>query len=62
MNCREVRVHLLDDQRGRLRAELHDNLRAHLEGCPAFGRAEEAEQALTDLLERGCPSSPRRWA
>jgi hypothetical protein len=51
-------VHLLDDQRGRLRAELHDNLRAHLEGCPACGRAEEAEQALTDLLERRLPQFP----
>ena len=69
--CAEVRVHLLAYQSGRLAAALHDEVRAHLDTCPACAHEEAAEQALTELLERRLPQHPapialkreliRRW-
>jgi len=58
MDCREVRRHLLDDQRGLLRPASCRALRAHVGTCAACRRAEAAERALTELLERGLPQYP----
>ena len=55
MDCRDVRPHLLDYQRGQLAPELDGEVRAHLQGCPACARAEAAEQALTEVLEQRLP-------
>jgi anti-sigma factor RsiW len=58
MDCRDARLHLLDDHRGRLQPELHGDLQAHVGTCATCGRAEAAEQALTELLERRLPQYP----
>ncbi len=58
MDCQDVRPHLLDYQGGRLGPELDRDIRAHLESCAACAQAEEAEQVLTDLLERRLPQHP----
>ncbi len=62
MDCQDVRLHLLDYQRGRLGSELESDVRAHLEGCPACSHAKAAEQALTELLERRLPQYPASLA
>ena len=58
MDCRDVRPHLLEYQRGHIDQELRRSIRAHLESCAACGRAEEAERVLTDLLEQRLPQHP----
>jgi Putative zinc-finger len=58
MGCVEARRHLLDDRRGQLSPERHRDLRAHVGTCAACGRAELAEEALTDLLEPRLPQHP----
>jgi len=55
MDCQDVRLHLLEYQRGRLDVGRQRDVRAHLDGCAACRRAETAEQTLTDLLERRLP-------
>ena len=52
MDCETVRLHLHADQRGHLGPELHRELRAHLEGCPACTHEEAAEHVLTEVLAR----------
>lgn len=58
MDCRDVQSHLLEYQRGQLGPESQRDIRVHLEGCAACARAEEAEQVLTELLERRLPQHP----
>ncbi len=58
MDCRELRQHLLDYQRGRLNPELEEKVRAHIEECTSCSRAGATERALTDLLERKLPQYP----
>ncbi len=55
MDCAEARSHLLDDQRGRLDPVLADSLAAHLAGCPACAREDQAERLLTEQLDRHLP-------
>jgi len=55
MNCQDVRPHLLDYQRGRLRADVEARMRSHLETCAACAQGEAAEQVLTELLEQRLP-------
>lgn len=62
MDCQDVRSQLLDYQRGRLEPELRRDVRAHLETCGACAHAEEAEQAMTELLERRLPQHPASLA
>jgi anti-sigma factor RsiW len=62
MDCRDVRPHLLDYQRGQLGPELYGEVRAHLEGCPACARAEAAEQVVTEVLEERLPQHPASLA
>ncbi len=62
MDCQDVRLHLLDYQRGQLDPARQRDLRAHLDGCAACSRAETAERALTDLLERRLPVHPASLA
>ncbi len=58
MDCRDVRPHLLGYQRGQVGQELRGDIRAHLEGCATCARAEEADRALTELLEQRLPQHP----
>ncbi len=62
MDCGDVRVHLLDYRQGRLQPNLQDDLRAHLEQCPACTRVDAEEQILTDLLETRLPQHPASLA
>jgi len=62
MDCREVRSQLLNYQRGRLKAESREELRAHLATCGSCAHVEEAEQALTELLEHRLPQHPASLA
>jgi anti-sigma factor RsiW len=62
MECRDVRLHLLDYRQGRLQPDLHGDLRAHLEECPACSRADAEDQVLTELLERRLPQYPASLA
>ena len=58
MDCLDAQLHLLDYQRGRLAPELREEIRAHLDGCPACHGEEAAERELTTLLERRLPRYP----
>jgi anti-sigma factor RsiW len=62
MECRDVRLQLLEYQQGRLRSDRHGDLRAHLDQCPACAHAAAAEQILTDLLEQRLPQYPASLA
>jgi anti-sigma factor RsiW len=62
MDCGEVRLHLLDDHRGRLERGQHEDIRAHIQGCAACARAEAAELALTEALEQRLPQHPATLA
>jgi anti-sigma factor RsiW len=62
MDCEDVRLHLHDDQRGHVGPELHRELRAHLERCPACAHEEAAEHVLTEVLERRLPQHPASLA
>ena len=55
MDCSEARLHLLDDQRGRLDVTLAGSLAAHLADCAACAREDLAERLLTEQLERRLP-------
>jgi anti-sigma factor RsiW len=58
MDCRDVRLRLVDHQRGRLPDALDADVRAHLAGCPACERAAAVEAALTEALEERLPQYP----
>jgi anti-sigma factor RsiW len=58
MTCDEARQHLLDLRRGRLSAEREREVTLHLEACAACTHAREAEEVLTELLERRLPVYP----
>jgi len=62
VNCEDVRVRLVDYQRGRLPAATHGDVRAHLEGCADCTQAEAVEQELTSVLERRLPQHPASLA
>jgi anti-sigma factor RsiW len=55
MDCSDARLHLLDDQRGRLDVTLAGSLAAHLADCAACAREDLAERLLTEQLERRLP-------
>jgi anti-sigma factor RsiW len=56
--CPDVRLRLLDYQRGILVAGEHDAVRAHLDGCAACAHEEAADAALSQVLERRLPQHP----
>ncbi len=58
MECRDVRIHLVDHQRGRLLRDREADVRAHLAECVACSRTDAAERTLTELLERRLPQHP----
>jgi anti-sigma factor RsiW len=58
MTCEELRLVLLDLQRGRLAVDARHAADAHLAGCPGCARANEVESALSDVLERRLPQYP----
>ena len=58
MDCGDVREVLLDYQQGRLGAEAHGHVRAHLDGCPACAHEDRLEHELTLALERRLPQYP----
>ncbi len=58
MECRDVRTHLIDYQRGRLLRDREEDVRAHLAECVACSRADAAERTLTEVLERRLPQHP----
>jgi anti-sigma factor RsiW len=55
MTCENVRLELLDYQRGRLESERGQAIRAHLESCAACSQEEAVEQTLTEILEQRLP-------
>src|SRR2546422_11192846 len=62
MDCQDVRLHLLDYQRGSLDPARQQDVRTHLGGCAACTRVEAVEQTLTELLERRLPGHPASLA
>src|SRR5207253_2240014 len=62
MDCQDVRLHLLDYQRGSLDPARQQDVRTHLGGCAACTRVEAVEQTLTELLERRLPVHPASLA
>jgi anti-sigma factor RsiW len=55
MTCENVRLELLDYQRGRLDAGRRQAIRTHLEGCAACTQEEAVDQTLTEMLEQRLP-------
>jgi anti-sigma factor RsiW len=55
MTCEDVHQHLHDVARGRADPALHAELAAHVGGCAACQRAQEAEVALDDVLAHRLP-------
>ena len=62
MNCEDVRIRLLDYQRGRLPLAAQGEMRAHLDACPNCTRADTVEQELTSVLEHRLPQHPASLA
>ncbi len=62
MDCRDARLHLPEYRLGGLRPDLHEDLRAHLDQCPACSRIAAEEQVLTELLEQRLPQYPASLA
>jgi anti-sigma factor RsiW len=58
MDCDSARPQLIDLARGRLPPAPGDEVRRHLQGCPACRGALEAEAALDELLGRTVPRRP----
>jgi anti-sigma factor RsiW len=58
MICDEARQNLLDLRRGRLSAERDREVTLHLDSCSACTQAREAEEVLSELLERRLPVYP----
>ena len=55
MTCDDVRPRLLDYQRGQLSTRHRNDIRAHLQACPACHDEVRAEALLTEILERHLP-------
>lgn len=55
VDCQTARLHLLDDQHGRLEPPVAEALTKHLELCPDCAHEERAERLLTDQLEHHLP-------
>src|SRR6266478_1976943 len=55
MNCDDVRPELLHYQRGQLSTLLRNDIRAHLQACPACAHEVAADALLTETLERRLP-------
>jgi len=55
MNCDDVRSELLHYQRGQLSTLHRNDIRVHLEACPACAHEVKAEAMLTETLERRLP-------
>jgi len=55
MDCREARMMMLDDARGRLAQGARASLDEHVSGCDACADERRAEAALTDLLATRLP-------
>jgi anti-sigma factor RsiW len=55
MNCDDVRPELLHYQRGQLSTPHRNDIRAHLQGCPACAHEATADALLTETLERRLP-------
>jgi len=62
MNCEDVRIRLLDYQRGRLTLPAQAEVRTHLNGCADCTRADAVEQELTSVLEHRLPQHPASLA
>jgi anti-sigma factor RsiW len=62
MNCDDVRVALLDAQRGLLSEAAERELRAHLAECADCARADAVERELTSVLEHRLPLYPASLA
>jgi len=62
MNCDDVRVRLVDYQRGRLPTVAQADVRGHLDECAGCRQAEAVEQELTWVLERRLPQHPASLA
>src|SRR3989442_13587215 len=62
MTCDDVRIRLLDYQRGRLPLSAQGEVRAHLDECPGCARADAVEQELTSVLEHRLPQHPASLA
>ena len=62
MKCEDVRIQLLDYQRGRVPLPAQDEMRAHLDACPDCTRAEVIEHELTSVLEHRLPQHPASLA
>src|SRR5947208_170137 len=62
MNCEDVRIRLLDYQRGRLTLPAQAEVRTHLNGCADCTRADAVERELTSVLEHRLPQHPASLA
>jgi anti-sigma factor RsiW len=62
MNCGDVRIRLLDYQRGRLPLGPGDEVRGHLDACAECARADAVEHELTSVLEHRLPQRPASLA
>lgn len=62
MDCQELRLSLLDHQRGRLSPEADAGILAHLERCASCREVDAVERALTEVLERRLPQHPASLA
>jgi anti-sigma factor RsiW len=58
MDCTEARTLMLDLRRGALASELRAPLEAHLAQCESCRRENEADRALSTLLESRLPRPP----
>jgi len=56
--CDEIRLRLLDYQRGLLSAAEHEGVRAHVDGCVDCAREDAAEHGLSEALDRRLPQYP----
>jgi anti-sigma factor (TIGR02949 family) len=55
MSCQDVRVRLLEFQRGRIDPPARAQIEAHLESCAACAHEAAAEHALSEALEERLP-------
>ncbi len=55
MDCQDVRNHLRDVRARRQSPADREEVRAHLDGCPACARVEVSERVLDEILERRLP-------
>jgi anti-sigma factor RsiW len=62
MNCNDVRVGLLDAQRGRMSEMAERELRAHMAECADCARGDAVERELTSVLEQRLPQHPASLA